>query len=396
MQLAEAPGRRDHRTIQCVFQHQFTYGTHEKRQDHHWDKNKLTQDEGPDGSPERLVFLFLVKLPSSRIPFLTAGYANQHGGGAGEEGGARQWQEDVDGLGVFGAVFLERGGGAGQWFLDNGLLQDSSCKNTTTVKFRTEFPLNQRSAELGLGAGAGNAGGEATETEALSRRTGAAEPRHTESSRLALKHDLEIRELQADTFRTMLVKYDEPLVQASKAATGLFVTKSKGEQRSTGEPHVYGWAAIMTALTTDPALSSEDKQKVAGYTSSANSPETLLQSVHWSQFKNTFQKDWVKWQCSVDSQAQPILCLIIKAMKARGAKEKFGKAPAGGQRARTPTDARRSLTQAGDNGGGQQSLTSWLRPKTPSVVRTSAEDSRGGQRLLTSWMRPKSSHNGDL
>ena len=42
-------------------------------------------------------------------------------------GGARQWQEDVDGLGVFddGAVFLERGGGAvGQWFLDSGLRQD--------------------------------------------------------------------------------------------------------------------------------------------------------------------------------------------------------------------------------------------------------------------------------
>ena len=42
-------------------------------------------------------------------------------------GGARQWQEDVDGLGVFddGAVFLELGGGAvGQWFLDSGIRQD--------------------------------------------------------------------------------------------------------------------------------------------------------------------------------------------------------------------------------------------------------------------------------
>ena len=76
----------------------------------------------------------------------------------------------------------------------------------------------------------------------------------------------------------------------------------------------------MTASTTDPALSSKDKQKVAAYTSSANSPETLLQSVYWSQFKKTFQKD----------QTQPILCLIIKATNARGAKEKFGQAPAWG------------------------------------------------------------------
>ena len=148
-------------------------------------------------------------------------------------------------------------------------------------------------------------------------------------SRLALKHDLEICELQAATFRTMLVKHDEPLMQASKAATGLFVSKSKEGQRPPGEPHVYGWAAMVTALATDTALSAEDKQKVAAYTSSAYSPETLLQSIYWSQFKKTFQKDWIKWQCSVDPQTQAILCLIIKAMKARGAKEKFGQAPAG-------------------------------------------------------------------
>ena len=45
-------------------------------------------------------------------------------------------------------------------------------------------------------------------------------------SRLAFKHDLEIRELQAATFRTLLVKQDEPLMLASKGATGLFVAKS--------------------------------------------------------------------------------------------------------------------------------------------------------------------------
>ena len=33
LQLAAAPERRDHRFIQCVFQHQLTYGTHERRQD---------------------------------------------------------------------------------------------------------------------------------------------------------------------------------------------------------------------------------------------------------------------------------------------------------------------------------------------------------------------------
>ena len=38
LQLAAAPGRRDHRPIQCVLQHQLAYGIHENRQEHQWDK----------------------------------------------------------------------------------------------------------------------------------------------------------------------------------------------------------------------------------------------------------------------------------------------------------------------------------------------------------------------
>ena len=61
----------------------------------------------------------------------------------------------------------------------------------------------------------------------------------------------------------------------------------------------------------------------------------------------------------------------------------------GEQRSRTSTYARRSVMQAGGK-GGQQLLTSWIRPKMPSIVQSCTGD-RGGQRLLTSWMRPKSS-----
>ena len=83
-------------------------------------------------------------------------------------------------------------------------------------------------------------------------------------------------------------------------------------------------------LDTDPALSSEDKQKSGGIHVQREFTGDSPTDVYWSEFKKTFQKDWVKWQCSVDSQTQPILCLIIKATDARGAKEKFGQAPAGG------------------------------------------------------------------
>ena len=59
LQLAAAPGRRDHRPIQCVFQHQLTYGIHEKRQEHQWDKNKLTQ--GALFAQDRTAFLSRVE-----------------------------------------------------------------------------------------------------------------------------------------------------------------------------------------------------------------------------------------------------------------------------------------------------------------------------------------------
>ena len=77
-----------------------------------------------------------------------------------------------------------------------------------------------------------------------------------------------------------------PTEESGPLANDAPLTKSKDGQRPTGEPHVYGGAAVMTALTTDPALSSEDKQKVAAYTSSANSPKIFFaEHLYWSQFK---------------------------------------------------------------------------------------------------------------
>ena len=95
-------------------------------------------------------------------------------------------------------------------------------------------------------------------------------------SRLALKHDLEIRE-QAATFHKMLA------FGAGEQSGGHWTFRDQIEgQRPSGKP------AMMMALTTDTALSAEDNQKVAAYTSSANSWETLLQRIYWSQFKKHF------------------------------------------------------------------------------------------------------------
>ena len=250
----------------------------------------------------------------------------------------------------------------------------SPCCLRTCEQF---FPLERRSAQLGLEAVVKNAGGEATENEAPSRYTGQPNPDTQKQlllilSRLALFHDLEIRELQAATFRTLLVKHDEPLMLPTKGATGLFVAKSKEGQRPPGEPHVHGWAAMMTAMTTDPSTlggrqaESGDIHVQCDFTGDSLA-EHLLEPVQ----KNISEG---LGQVAVFS-GLPDSAHLIPYIKSSG-----------GQRSRASTYARRSVMQA----GGKEGQTSWIRPKMPSIVKSGARDRRG-QRLLTSWMRPKSS-----
>ena len=125
------------------------------------------------------------------------------------------------------------------------------------------------------------------------------------------------------------MKHDEPSMQASNEATGLR-DQIEGGTVAIGRTarlrmggHDDGFDHGLSALRGRQAEKGgiHIQRELTG----DSSAEHLLEPV-----QKTFQKDWVKWQCSVDHQTQPILCLIIKAMKARGAKELFGQAPAGG------------------------------------------------------------------
>ena len=143
-----------------------------------------------------------------------------------------------------------------------------------------------------------------------------------------------------------------------------------------GEQSGYGTLSdqIEGGTATDTALSAEDKQKVAVEPVPKFISEGLSQVAVF--------------------RGPPESAHLVphhQRHESEGRQREVRPGSSGGQRSRTPTNARRSITQAGDKKGGQQSLTSWLRPKTPSTVQSSTGDSGGGQRLSTSWMRPKSS-----
>ena len=202
---------------------------------------------------------------------------------------------------------------------------------------RTEFPLDRRNAELGLDAGARNAGGEATVTEAPSRRTGAAEPRHTEAN--AAKSFPSGLQTRSGDPRAAGGHLPHDACEArrtfgsgrAKRPRDLFVTKSKEGQRPTGEPHVYGWAAIMTALTTGPSTLLRRQAESGGihvqrqFTGDSFA-ERLLEPVQKTHFRRTGSSGSVPWT----PRLSPFCASSSKPLNARGAKEKFRPGSSGG------------------------------------------------------------------
>ena len=195
---------------------------------------------------------------------------------------------------------------------------------------RSVFPWDQRHAELGPHAVVRNVGDEAAETEQL---TGAAEPGHTEANasdfvssctearsgdqRVAGSH---LPHGACETRRSFGAGE-----QSSHGAFGDQVERGTAADGRAARPRVGGHR---NNVDCGPSALSR-RQIATAYMASVSSPEALLQSVYWNQFKKTFQRDLVRWQCSVDSKTQTIMHFIIKAMVSRGTKEKFGEAPAG-------------------------------------------------------------------
>ena len=206
-------------------------------------------------------------------------------------------------------------------------------------------------------------------------------------SRLALKHDLEMRELQAATFRTLLVKQDDPLMLASKGATGFFCGQIEGGTATSGRAACLWMGGHDDGYDHGPSTPG-GRQAESGDThvqcefTRESLAEHLLEPVqkHISEGLG---------KVAVFSGLPDSAHLVPhhQSHEIEGSQREVRPSSSGGQRSRTLTYARRSVMQAGGK-GGQQLLTSWIRPKMPSIVQSGTGD-RGGQRLLTSWILPK-------
>ena len=182
-------------------------------------------------------------------------------------------------------------------------------------------------------------------------------------SRLALKHDLEIRELQAATFHTLLVKEDEPLTAGEQRSQRGFLWQNRRR-----EPHVLWICGHDDGHDHGPSTLG-GRQAESG-------------DIH------------VQCELTGDSPAEHLLEPVQKNNISEGLDQVavFSGLPDSAHLVphhQSYEIANFNIMQAGGK-GRQQLLTSWIRAKLPCFVQLGTGN-RGGQRLLTSWMRPKSS-----
>ena len=254
---------------------------------------------------------------------------------------------------------------------------------------RTVFPL-VRNVELGLNTVVRNDGIEATENEASERCAGAAESRHSEANAAhPFPPGFETRPGNSRAARGNLP------YSAGEAGR----TSDVGEQRSHGTlcDKIEGGTET-TGRATRLWMGSDDDSNDQG-PSTLRGRQTDGDGVH------------VQRDLTGDSLAKHLLEPVQEHISEgldqvavfsglpdpthpgpphqsyaiEGSQREVRPSSSWGQRAGTSTDARRSVVQA-----GQQLLTSWIRPKMPSLAQMGTRV-KGGQKLLTDWMRPKSS-----
>lgn len=151
-------------------------------------------------------------------------------------------------------------------------------------------------------------------------------------AKLSLKSAEEVKELQAATFRTIIVPADCDFATAAKDATTAFAdqTRGKGGKHDLGEPHVHLWSAVVGVALKVAGPESQDALKAHVDEANRGGPKSLLNKVTYARMKKTFDKKYVRFYFSVVPSMDPILDIIMSLLTKIGGQEKYGTAPRSG------------------------------------------------------------------
>ena len=148
-------------------------------------------------------------------------------------------------------------------------------------------------------------------------------------AKLSLKNADDVKELQAATFRTIIVPADCDFATAAKDATTAFADRTRGKdgKHDLGEPHVHLWSAVVGVALR--SASDDAKTILQTHVDEANSggPQSLLSKVTYARMKKTFDKKYVRFYFSVHHSIDSVLDVIMSALTKIGGQEKHGTAP---------------------------------------------------------------------
>ena len=115
-------------------------------------------------------------------------------------------------------------------------------------------------------------------------------------SKMTLRQELEIRELQAAVFRCFLLKEPNPIIGAMKTSVGTFWEKAKqaraagGNNSPVGEVHAHACAAVTEVAAAQPSLESLTKNVIVTHQAAMTHPDMVAGIVYLAKLKKAFNK----------------------------------------------------------------------------------------------------------
>ena len=156
-------------------------------------------------------------------------------------------------------------------------------------------------------------------------------------SKMTLRQELEIRELQAAVFRCFLLKEPNPLILAVKTAVSSFLEQAKqarnaggGSKGPAGEVHAHAWAAVTEVAASQPSLDSLTKNVISTHQAAMTHPDMIASIIYLTKLKKAFNKGEYKLYLAVHPSHQDLLKAVVAGILATGAVEKRGTAPPSG------------------------------------------------------------------
>ena len=117
-------------------------------------------------------------------------------------------------------------------------------------------------------------------------------------SKLTLKKELEIRELQSAVFRTLTLSFFCEFVVRMRAATKSYIDESKAArdqgQAPQGEMHVYAWEALTRVAVEAQDAPSKVISVIQKHRDEATDPTALGAAIYICKIKKTYDKGIVK------------------------------------------------------------------------------------------------------